>query len=137
MPTKKTVKKVTKKVATKTASKPEGPTLKERLAMPIDEAYPDAPGLNSLYGDKDPNFVTWLNKNYPEDYRARYKNRYTILNDRERRSGPSLTKQCVASQRQGFEDARSRLGYNADEHGYKGMVRDEYDIGYKNGGGVL
>jgi len=137
MPTKKTAKKVTKKVATKTASKPKGPTLEERLAMPIEEAYPDAPGLWSSHGDKDPNFVTWLNKKYPEDYEARYKHRYTIIDSREKESGPSLTKQCVEAQRRGFADAKSRAGYSANEHGYEGLVKHEYNVGYENGGGAV
>lgn len=137
MPTKKTAKKTTKKVATKTASAPKGPTLEERLAMPVEEAYPDAPGLYTAYGDKNPEFIIWLNKNHPEDYKIRYKYRYTILDDREKRRGPSLTRQCVDAQRRGFEDARQRLGYCADEHGYEGIIRDEYEVGYENGGGVL
>jgi hypothetical protein len=137
MPTKKTAKKATSKVVTKTASTPKGPTLEERLAMPIEKAYPDAPGLWSSHGDKDPNFVTWLSKKHPKDYDARYKHRYTILDNREKESGPSLTKQCVNAQRQGYEDARSRLGYNADEHGYEGIVKHEYEVGYENGGGKL
>jgi hypothetical protein len=140
MTTKKAVKKVTpKKVASKPVPKaePVGPSPAERCKLPIAEAYPEAPGLDTRFGDKDPDFVRWLHKTHPEDFAIRFKGRRTVMDPKPKKGEPSFTKKCVQAQRNGFYDASDRKGYNASEYGYTGVLESEYKTGYKNGGGVV
>jgi hypothetical protein len=139
MTTKKAAKKVTKKVASKTMpeAKAEGITIKERCKLPIAEAYPDAPGLKTNLGDKNPDFVRWLHKTHPEDFSIRFDGRKTILDPKKKKGELSFTKKCVKAQMDGFNDASSRNGYKAEEYGYDGILECEYLVGYKNAGGVV
>lgn len=136
MTTKKVAKKAIKKVATKTVPAPEaGPS--QLAKLPIGEAHPDAPGLDSNFGDKDPDLVRWLYNNHPEEFAIRYAGRKTVMDPKPKRGEPSLTQQCLKAQRDGFIDADMRNGYSADEHGYTGMLKKEYTVGYKNAGGTV
>jgi hypothetical protein len=153
MTAKKTTKKAAKKVARKVPAVKEEPATEPEVVQetmpvieesvkkdprgPIDILYPGAPGVDSLYGDKDPDFVRWLHKNHPEDYKARYRKRKTCI-DYEAPKGPSLTKQCVTAQIKGGEDFAHRRGYQADEHGYtEGVLLSEYRKGWVQAGGAL
>ncbi len=137
-------KKAAKKVAKKVATKPEPveqvspapePVKAFDKSIPIAELYPEAPGLDSGFGDKDPTFCRWLLENHPEDYRQRFIGRKSPLDKQSK--GPSITQQSVKAQLEGFEDASKRRGFQPQEYGYEGILLKEYTVGFKNAGGIV
>jgi hypothetical protein len=106
----------------------------ETWEMSAEEAFPNAPGLHSPYGDKDPDLVRWIHENHPEDFKNRYKGRKTIMDTRDpKEEGPTV--KAVRAQREGFNDARKRTGYRPEHYEFEGIFEIEYKVGFKNGGG--
>jgi hypothetical protein len=116
------------------SGKTKKPDVKETWKLSVSEAFPDAPGLDSAMGDKNPELVRWIHENHPEDYAIRYKNRKTIV-DSEKPQKEKATAKAVRAQYQGSQDALKRSGFDAKRHGFEGIFEKEYKKGYINAGG--
>jgi hypothetical protein len=106
----------------------------ETWDMTAREAFPDAPGHDSPYGEKEPALVRWIYENHPEDFKNRYKGKRTCI-DEDKPEEERPTVKAVRAQREGFNDARGRMGYRPEHWKFEGIFEREYKVGFKNGGG--
>lgn len=108
----------------------------ETWEMTAKEAFPDAPGLYSPYGEKEPDLVRWIHENHPEDFKHRYAGKKTCMDEVDPNAEKDTPK-AVRAQREGFNDARGRKGYRPEHYEFEGIFEREYKVGFKNGGGRI
>jgi len=106
----------------------------ETWEMTAKEAFPDAPGLDSKYGEKDPDLVRWIHENHPEDFKHRYKGKKTVMSEVDPNKERPTAK-AVRAQKTAFQDVNGRKGYRPEFHGFEGVFEKEYREAFKRAGG--